>query len=73
MLVGTAVAILATRRPVPRAWVFELALLNGVWVAGSVVYAALGGLSILGVVWDLVQAVLVGGFAAVQYWFVRRG
>lgn len=71
--VGTGVGWLATRRPVPRPLVLELAALNGVWVAASLAYAVLGDLTAVGRVWDVLQAVLVAAFAAGQAWFARRG
>lgn len=71
--VGAGVGWLATRRPVPRALVLELAAFNGVWVVASLVYAALGDLTTTGRVWDVLQAVLVGAFAAGQAWFARKG
>lgn len=71
--VGAGVAWLATRRPVPRTLVLELAAFNGVWVVASLAYAILGDLTTVGRVWDVLQAVLVGVFAAGQAWFARRG
>ena len=72
-LVIGAVAVLATRRPVPRREVAALALLNVVWVVASLGYAVVGGLTTLGVVWTVLQAVVVGAFAAGQVWLVRKG
>jgi hypothetical protein len=73
VLIAAGVAVLATRRPVPRRGVAVLAELNVVWVVASLVYASLGGLTTLGVAWTVLQAVVVGAFAAGQVWLVRRG
>lgn len=72
-VVGAGVGWLATRRPVPRTLVLELAAFNGVWVVASLAYAVLGDLTTIGRVWDVLQAVLVAAFAAGQAWFARRG
>ena len=72
-VVGAGVAWLASRRPVPRALVLELALLNAVWVVASLGYAVMGDLTTIGRVWDVLQAALVAAFAGVQAWFARRG
>lgn len=72
-VVGAVVAWLATRRPVPRAFVLELAVLNAVWVVASLGYAVVGDLTTIGRVWDVLQAVLVAAFAGGQVWFARRG
>jgi hypothetical protein len=71
--VAAGVALLATRAAIPRRGVAALAALNIVWVIASLDYALLGGLTTLGVVWTVVQAVVVGGFAAGQVWLARRG
>ncbi|HXH78501.1 hypothetical protein [Nocardioides sp.] len=73
VLVGAGVAYLATRRPVPRTGLLELAALNAAWVAASLAYAVAGDLTTVGRVWDVLQAVLVGACAAGQLWFARRG
>ena len=70
---GGGVAVLATRRPIPRRGVLTLVALNAVWVVDSVAYAATGGLSAVGAGWAVLQALVVGGFAAGQLWFARRG
>lgn len=71
--VGAGVAWLATRRPVPRSLVMELAAFNAVWVVASLVYAVVGDLTTTGRVWDVLQALLVAVFAGGQAWFARRG
>jgi hypothetical protein len=72
LLVGAGVAVLATRRPVPRRGVVALVVLNIVWVLASLDYAVMGGLTTLGVAWTVLQAVVVGVFAAGQVWLARR-
>lgn len=73
LLVGAGVALLGIRRPVPRRGVAALAALNIVWVLASLDYAVMGGLTTLGVAWTVLQAVVVGVFAAGQVWLARRG
>lgn len=73
LLVAAGVALLATRRPVPRRGVAALASLNIVWVVASLDYALLGGLTTIGVAWTVLQAVVVGVFAAGQVWLARKG
>ena len=73
LLVAAGVVLLATRRPVPRRGVAALAALNVVWVLASLDYALLGGLTTLGVAWTVLQAVVVGVFAAGQVWLARKG
>ena len=73
VVVGVGVGWLATRRPVPRSLVLELAAFNGVWVVASLAYAVLGDITTIGRVWDVLQAVLVAAFAIGQAWFARRG
>jgi hypothetical protein len=73
LLVAAGVAVLATRRPIPRRGVAALAALNVGWVVASLGYAVLGGLTTLGVAWTVLQAVVVGAFAAGQVWLARKG
>ena len=73
LVVAAGVVVLATRRPIPRRGVAALAALNIVWVLASLDYALLGGLTTLGVAWTVLQAVVVGVFAAGQAWLARRG
>ncbi|MDT0200452.1 hypothetical protein [Nocardioides sp. AE5] len=56
----------AARRPIPTAWVREIALFNLLWVAGSVAAPFLLDLTTIGMIWCVLQAVVVAGFAAVQ-------
>jgi hypothetical protein len=73
LVIAVGVAWLATRRPIPRRGAVILAEINALWVVASIGYAALGALTAVGVGWVLLQAALVGGFAAGQLWFARRG
>jgi hypothetical protein len=73
LVFGAGVAVLATRRPLPRRGVLALAALNGLWVVASLDYAVMGDLTTLGTVWTVLQALVVGVFAAGQVWFARKG
>lgn len=73
LLVVAAGVLLATRRPIPRRGVAALATLNVLWVVASLDYALLGGLTTLGVAWTVLQAVVVGVFAAGQVRLARKG
>ena len=73
LAVGVAVAALARRRPIPRPGVLALAVLNVLWVVASLDYAVMGDLTTLGTTWTVLQALVVGVFAAGQAWFVRKG
>lgn len=70
---AVALAVVATRDPMPRGVVREIGYLNLVWVAGSVAVAA-GLLSLTGVglAWCLHQAAVVTAFAVVQLAGTRR-
>jgi hypothetical protein len=72
VLVGVGVAVLATRRPIPRRGVVTLVAVNTAWVAASLGYALLGDLTDLGRAWVVLQAAVVAVFAAAQAWFARR-
>lgn len=73
LAIAAGVTVLATRRPVPRRGVWALVALNSAWVVASVDYAVMADLTRLGTAWVLLQAVVVGVFAAGQAWFARRG
>lgn len=73
LVVAAGVAVLATRRPIPRRGTWALVALNTAWVLASVGYAVMGDLTLLGTTWVLLQAAVVGAFAAGQAWFARRG
>ena len=73
LVVAAGVAFLATRRPIPRRVTWALVALNGAWVVASVDYAFVKDLTVLGTTWVLLQAVVVGVFAAGQAWLARRG
>jgi hypothetical protein len=68
LLFAAAVWVVSTRRVVPRAAVLAIATANAVWALGSLVFAAAGASSpsTVGTVWVLLQALVVGGFAALQ-------
>jgi hypothetical protein len=68
VLFAGAVWFVATRRVVPRTAVLAIATANAVWALGSLVFAAAGASSpsTVGTVWVLLQALVVGSFAALQ-------
>lgn len=72
IVVAVGVAMLARSTAPPRRWVMALAEFNLIWVIASIGYAVLAAdLTTLGRIWALLQAGLVGAFAAVQAWFAR--
>lgn len=73
VVIAVGVALLARRAPIPRRGVAALACVNVLWVLASLAYALVGGLTTVGVVWTVLQAVVVGVFAAGQVWLARRG
>ena len=73
LVFGAGVVLLAARRPIPRRAVLALAVLNGLWVLASLDYAVMGDLTTRGTVWTVLQALVVGAFAAGQVWFARKG
>lgn len=73
LVVAAGIALLARRVPIPRRGVAALACLNVVWVLASLDYALIGGMTTVGVTWTVLQAVVVGVFAAGQVWLARRG
>ncbi len=68
------VAVVGTRDPINRTHAGLIAEGNLVWVAGSVSVVAFGWLDLTttGEVWALMQAAVVGGFAALQFVGLRR-
>jgi hypothetical protein len=68
VLFAAGVWFVASRRVVPRAAVLAIAAANAVWAIGSLVFAAAGASSptTVGTVWVVLQALVVGGFAALQ-------
>lgn len=68
LLFAAAVWVVSTRHVVPRVAVLAIATANAVWALGSLVFAAAGASSpsTVGTVWVLLQALVVGGFAALQ-------
>ena len=70
LLLFTALVWLVASRPVPpRAAVTAIVAVNAVWAVDSVAMAIAGwgGPSTLGTVWIVLQAGVVGGFAALQW------
>lgn len=65
---------IATRRPVPRGWAMFAIDVNIAWVAGSIAAVAFGWLDLTttGAVWTVLQAGVVGAFAALQLSALRR-
>jgi hypothetical protein len=68
LLFAAAVWVVSTRRVIPRAAVLAIATANAAWALGSLVFAAAGASSpsTVGTVWVVLQALVVGGFAALQ-------
>jgi hypothetical protein len=73
VLFAGAVWLVATRRTVSRGAVLAVIGANALWVAGSLVFLALGESSptTAGSVWIGLQAAVVAGFAALQA-YTRR-
>jgi hypothetical protein len=69
-----AVAWAASRPSIPRAAVMAIVDANAAWAIGSLAFLALGAFSptVAGGVWIALQAVVVGGFAALQLGALRR-
>jgi hypothetical protein len=69
------IATMAFRAVIPRFLLLDLALINAVWAAASLAILALGLVqpNLLGYAFVVAQALLVGGLAAVQFAFLRRG
>lgn len=72
---GLAVAALGLRTRVSRSAAWTVVAINAAWAVGSLTAVALGWGSptTVGAVWLVAQAVVVGGFAAVQAVALRRG
>ncbi|MET9294888.1 hypothetical protein [Streptomyces sp. NPDC003077] len=64
----------ATRREIDRSAVTVIIALNGLWAVASVVVAWSGvlGATGLGTGWTVLQGLVVGGFAVLQYVGLRR-
>jgi hypothetical protein len=75
VLFAAVVWFVATRRVVPRGAALAIAAANAVWALGSLVFAAAGASSpsTVGTVWVVLQALVVGGFAALQALATRPG
>jgi hypothetical protein len=63
----------ATRPAIPRAAVTAIVIANGAWAAGSLVFVTAGISSpwTVGSIWIALQALVVAGFAALQWRFAR--
>jgi hypothetical protein len=76
LLAFAALVWLAAARPAPRpAAVTAIVAANVIWAVDSVVLVAAGVVddaATLGAVWIVLQAVVVGGFAALQAYALRR-
>ncbi|MBZ4322508.1 hypothetical protein [Streptomyces huiliensis] len=71
---AVGVLVVATRKTVGRAAGLTVVALNAIWALGSLVVAAedtLGATSV-GTVWTVLQGLVVGGFAILQYVGLRR-
>jgi hypothetical protein len=75
VLFAAAVWYVATRPVPPRLLVADIAAANALWALGSVVFAATGASSptTAGTVWIVLQALVVGAFAALQALAMRSG
>jgi hypothetical protein len=75
VLFAAAVWFVATRPVVPRLAAADIAAANALWALGSLVFAAAGTSSptTVGTVWIVLQALVVGGFAALQALAMRSG
>ncbi|MER5422474.1 hypothetical protein [Streptosporangium roseum] len=71
---GVAVWLIARPAAVNRGAVLVAVTLNALWTVVSVAELAIGGLEVttLGTVWVLMQAATVGGFAALQWFGLRK-
>ncbi|APE34129.1 hypothetical protein BOX37_09310 [Nocardia mangyaensis] len=71
---GLAVALVGRPATINRTAVAAVAIGNLAWVLASLVAVATGilGLTTVGSVWAVLQAITVGGFAALQYLGLRR-
>jgi hypothetical protein len=71
---GVAVGVLGTRARIPRTAAWTVVAVNAVWALDSLAAAALGWGSPtpVGTGWIVAQAVVVGGFAALQAVALRR-
>jgi hypothetical protein len=74
LVFAAAVAVVGTRVPVPRRAAEAVVAANVAWTAGSLAVAATGwgGPSTVGMVWTVLQALVVGGLAALRATALRR-
>jgi len=75
LVFAAAVTVVGTRVPVPRPAAVAVVAVNVAWTAASLAAAATGsgGPTTLGTVWTVLQALVVGGFAALQAAALRGG
>jgi hypothetical protein len=75
VLFAAAVWFVATRPAIARPAVLSIAAANVAWAVGSLAFAAVGASSpsTVGTVWVVLQALVVGGFAALQALASRPG
>jgi hypothetical protein len=68
LVFAAAVAVIGTRVPVPRPAAAAVVVANVAWTVASLAVAATGwgGPSTVGTVWTVLQALVVGGLAALQ-------
>src|SRR5207244_2793454 len=71
---AVVVAVVASRSPIPRAAGWAIVAVNAAWAVASRVAAAEGAWSatVLGRVWEVLQALVVLGFAVAQGSGLRR-
>lgn len=67
-------ATIGTRQPISRGWTMFAVDVNIAWAVGSIATVAFGWLELTatGQVWAILQAGLVGAFAALQLRMLRR-
>ena len=67
-------ATIATRRPIPRGWAMFAIEVNVAWMIGSIAVVMFDwfDLTATGSVWTILQAGIVGAFAAMQLGALRR-
>ncbi|MFG1710049.1 hypothetical protein ACFLIM_43470 [Nonomuraea sp. M3C6] len=74
LVYGAAVGFLATRRPISPAATKAVIALNIIWTLGSVAVVVTGaaGLTTIGAIWAIAQALVVGVFAELQITGLRK-
>ncbi|MEV4109460.1 hypothetical protein [Nonomuraea sp. NPDC049695] len=74
LVYGAAVGLLATRRAISPAATRAVIALNIIWTLGSVaaVVTGVAGLTTVGAIWTIAQALVVGVFAELQITGLRK-